>query len=180
MKTLFLIGIVIGIVFMLTNRKIENFIEISKYKKFKMENKLKDHDYLNFLERLNNSYQSKIKQNGNSPFKVICDDNKNKNITKIALTEAFDKVPSTNLIIQETIRQLVSKDPGVYKSPIDTDICVQKADLLCQHTNPGNYINTTTKTFPSRHLGPYKNTGLSRITDLNCWNKMYSCCIKKL
>lgn len=180
MKTLFLIAIVIGIIFMLTNNKIENFIEISKYKKFKIKEKLKDHQYLNFLERLNNNYQSKIKQNVNSPFKVICDDNKNKIITISALSEAFDKEPSTNKVTQETIKQLTSKDPVLFKSQMDQDVCIHKADNLCQHTNPGNYINTTTKTFPSRHLGPYKNTELSKITDLNCWNKMYSCCIKKL
>ena len=137
--------------------------------------------YLDFLERLNNSYQTKIKNNvTNSPLKVSCDDNKNKNITIASLTEAFDKEPGTNKVTQETIKQLISKDPTIYNSQIDSDVCIHKADLLCQHTNPGNYINTTTKHMKSRHLGPYKNTELSKITDLNCWNKMYSCCIKKL
>lgn len=160
--------------------QIENFTETSKYNKFKLSQTLNDSNYLNFLERLNNNYQSQIKENTKGPFKVICDDNKNKSITISALTEAFDKEPDVNPITQETIRQLVSKDPSIFKSQIDSDTCIHKADNLCQHTNPGNYLNTTTKTFPSRHLGPYKNTDLSKMTDLNCWNKMYSCCIKKL
>lgn len=172
---LIVIGVVIGII--LINPQIENFIDTSKYNKFILKETVEDSNYLNFLERLNNNYQSKIKPNGKRPH---CDDNKNKSITISALEEAFDKEPSTNLVTQETIRQLVSKDPIVFKSQIDPDVCVHKADNLCQHINPGNYINITTKTFPPRHLGPYKNTKLSRMTDLNCWNKMYSCCIKKL
>lgn len=179
MNILLLIAIVIGFIIII-NTQIENFRDTSKYNKFILKKQLIDSNYLNFLERLNNNYQSKIKTNIKGPFKVICDDNKNKSITKEALTEAFDKEPSTNLVTQETIRQLVSKDPVVFKSQIDQDTCVHKTDLLCQHTNPGNYINTSTKTFPSRHLGPYKNSNLSKMTDLNCWNKMYSCCIKKL
>jgi hypothetical protein len=180
MNTLLLIGIVIVLVLVLENYQIENFRDTSKYNKFKLNEQLRDHLYLEFLERLNNSYQSKIKGNTKGPFKVICDDNKNKSITKLALSEAFDKESSTNLVTQETIRQLVSQDPVVYKSQIDTDTCIHKADNLCQHTSPGNYLNITTKSFPSRHLGPYKNAKLSKMTDLNCWNKMYSCCIKKL
>lgn len=179
---LLLLGIILVFILIIENFvgiKIENFIDTLKYKKYSLKEPLNESRYLNFLERLNNNYQSKINYD-KSPFKVICDDNKNKSITKIALTEAFDKEPSINPIIQETIKQLVSKDPIIFKSQIDTDICVNKADNLCQHINPGNYINITTKTFPSRHLGPYKNSQLSRITDLNCWNKMYSCCIKKL
>lgn len=179
MNILLLIGIVIGFIIII-NTQIENFRDTSKYNKFILKKQLIDSNYLNFLERLNNNYQSKIKTNVKGPFKVICDDNKNKSITKEALTEAFNKEPSTNLVTQETIRQLVSKDPVLFKSQIDQDTCVHKADNLCQHTNPGNYINTNTKTFPSRHLGPYKNSNLSKMTDLNCWNKMYSCCIKKL
>lgn len=173
MNLLLLIGIIL--VFFLTSYKIENFTDTSKYNKFILKEKLKDHYYLDFLERLNNNYQSKIKTYSNNPFKVICDDNKNKSITIASLSEVFDKEPDTNKVTQETIRQLISKDPVVYNSQIDTDICVNKADFLCQHTNPGNYLNITTKTFPSS-----LNTELSKITDFNCWNKMYSCCIKKL
>jgi hypothetical protein len=180
MNVLFIILIIFVFVYILTNYQVENFTETSKYKNFKLSQELSQDNYLNFLERLNNSYQSKIKSNGKSPLKVTCDDNKNKSITISALTEAFDKEPSVNPITQETIRQLISNDPVIYKSQIDPDICVHKADNLCQHTNPGNYINITTQTFPPRHLGPYKNSKLSRTTDLNCWNKMYSCCIKKL
>lgn len=198
MNILFLImGCIL--VFILLNNKLENFedtsfslqdsslqslqsLQDSNYNKFKLNLQLNDDHYLDFLERLNNSYQTKIKSNVNdkSPFKVTCDDNKNKNITIASLTEAFDKEPDTNKATQDTIKQLISKDPTIYNSQIDSDVCIHKADLLCQHTNPGNYINTTTKHFPSRHLGPYKNTELSKITDLNCWNKMYSCCIKKI
>ena len=176
MNNILLFIVIVFVIVFFRNYKIENFVDTSKYNKFILKDKLKDHYYLDFLERLNNNFQSKIKTNSNSPFKVICDDNKNKSISISALTEVFDKEPSINPITQETIRQLISKDPIVYKSQIDQDICVHKADLLCQHTNPGNYINKTTKTFPSRQG---KNTELSRITDLNCWNKMYSCCIKK-
>lgn len=178
MNIILSIVIIIVIVIILIKSHIENFRDTSKYIKFILKKPLIDTNYLNFLERLNNNYQSIIKGNRKSPFKVICDDNKNKSITKIALTEAFNKEPSTNLVTQETIRQLISKDPVVFKSQIDQDVCVHKAYNLCQHTNPGNYINTTTKTFPSRHLGPYKNTKLSIMTDLNCWNQMYNCCIK--
>lgn len=188
MNILFLIIIFI-LVFILQNNKLENFkdtslyytnLQDSKYNKFKLQAKLNDNHYLNFLERLNNSYQSKISKDINSPLKVTCDDNKMKNITIASLTDAFDKEPSTNKVTQNTIKQLISKDVVIFNSQINSDVCVHKSDLLCQHTNPGNYINTITKTFPSRHLGPYKNTELSKITDLNCWNKMYSCCIKKL
>ena len=171
---LILILILLFIILFFRNYKIEHFTEIpNKYNKFIIKEKLKDHHYLEFLEILNKNYQSKIKNNGQ--LKITYDHNKN--ITIAVLNEVFDKQPETNTVTQETIRQLISKDPVVFKSQIDTDICVNKADFLCQHINPGNYLNITTKT---HILNPYKNTKLSKITDLNCWNKMYSCCIKKL
>ena len=68
------------LVFILLNNKLENFedtsfslqdsslqslqsLQDSNYNKFKLNLQLNDDHYLDFLERLNNSYQTKIKSN---------------------------------------------------------------------------------------------------------------------
>lgn len=205
--TVIIIIVIVIIVSLIFNSKIENFANYtnvnnqSTYRlatnnitskighlKILLENKiLKEDHYMDFLQNLNDSFNNELtKLNGNntsqSPFKqkALCNPNTNKKVLSKALTDAFNKESNDfNKVQLATINQLISKDPAIFKSQIDNDVCVRKADTLCQRTNPFNYINNAKNTFPPRWLGPYKNVELPKETDPNCWNQMYSCCIKK-
>ena len=105
-----------------------------------------DNHYLDFLENINNSIHSKTK----------------------ALDLAFNNESSENQVQLNTMNILMDNTPPLYKHKGDD--CDIKADALCQHTNPYQYL-------PNRFALPV-NKVKAKETDLYCWTSMYNCCKK--
>ena len=148
---------------------IEHFTNFSTFVNKKISDNITivpDH-YLDFLQNVkDNSIDS-----SDSPFKTFTIETQKK-----ALDTAFKMEPNENPIEQATIKELTdSTTPKLYTT--DQDTCIVKADNLCQHTNPYQFLvdaKNTRNRWEKESI--YKNEQLAKETNLTCWNKMYNCC----
>lgn len=129
---------------------------------------VKNDHYLDFLQNIKDN----LNETSEGPLKNVTLESQKK-----ALGIAFRLEPNENPIELATIDQLVDKStPILYNTNKDT--CVIKADNLCQHTNPYQFLVNTKNTFPPKWTKDslYENVELTKETNLNCWNHMYNCC----
>lgn len=152
----------------------ETFIN-SKYQNqrlpYKDKVKLKEDVYMNFLGKLNDSfniYLKEINTNSTIPQTVLCNDVIRKKVQTKALTDAFKT-------LNEKDTPELSKDSQITFVVNDNRTCANKSSYLCEFTNPILYLNDNVN-FPPRWIGPYKNTPLPKHTNLNCWNDIFNCC----
>jgi len=94
-------------------------------------------------------------------------------INKDTQSKAIDYAFSLQTVSND-VGILNSGDPVIYNTKKDE--CINKANKLCERTDPKFYLQDA-KYFPPRWIGPYKNVDLPKHTDLNCFNKIYDCCI---
>lgn len=150
------------------NQPIEHFTNFTCFANKQIpEISIKNDHYLDFLQNVKDN----LNYTGEGPFKTILTQKK-------ALDIAFKLEPNENPIELATINALVDKStPVLYNTSKDTS-CVIKADNLCQHTNPYEFLVDTKNTFPPKWTkgNIYENVQLTKETSLNCWNHMYNCC----
>ena len=160
----------------------EKFIN-SNYTRQKLQYKVKEDVYMNFLGNLNDSFGKHLKEvskDSTSPIrqKALCDDRVRKEVQSNALNEAFDKViPKNNddsVLFDKSIPK-ISQIPFTLSKHTDRQ-CPDRASALCDLTDPMLYMSQNTN-FPSRWIfKPYRDTSLPKHTDLKCWSNMLNCC----
>lgn len=147
----------------------ERFTNDNQYDKYIIENDLEDGILREFLGELNSALISKT---SNLKSDQCIENNK---IQTDSLSYAFYKIPLQSDTELKTKSILNSKDAQLIFETNSKDDCVNKANNLCEVTNPYFYLSEST-TFPAKWIGPYKDIPLPKSTHLKCFKKMYDCC----
>lgn len=149
--------IFIGLILFLINNFISNsetFVGIEdKYNKYKIDTPLKEQRYLTFLDSVYTNY--KLKANKES----ICNPQLNDILENEVLKSSYEKYKDNV--------------PQVHK-----DKCTSIANYLCETTDPIMYTNENPYSAPRWLMKSYKNIGIPKMTNLNCFETNYRCCRK--
>lgn len=167
--------IVLFFVLIYYNSSIEHFTNFTAFVNKKLPENfiIKNDHYLDFVQNIKNN----LNDTNEGPFKTVTSEAQKK-----ALDIAFKLEPNENPIELATINALVDKSTPVLYNTSKNTSCVVKADNLCQHTNPYQFLVDTKNTFPPKWTKDslYENVQLTKETNLNCWNRMYNCCKQNL
>ncbi len=140
-------------------QNISNIIPYIQYK-------LKRNPYMDFLDDINSTYKNYLKQEN---LKYIT------NITKIPLDN----------IINNLSQKDITENSTLFEKSRDLDFiihqdtkCTNKANYICETTNPNFYLNQNSNFQPKSSFKPYSSIPLDKNINLNCWNTVYDCCKK--
>lgn len=95
--------------------------------------------------------------------------NNNHNINS-AFKKVYGTIPQGHLLDTQTINNTI----GIPFNPPNS--CLYKSISLSQQINPFMYITSPNTRFPSRWIGPYKNSELPHNINISRYNFLYDCC----
>jgi hypothetical protein len=156
MEAIYIGVVIVIIVIVILCSNSNNFVEhfVSKFipENYIIEDpsQLKPQRYINFLSTLNDMYISKTQH----PMFPLRGAGVSKNTENEVIKAAYSTIPPQSSFKDE---------------------CVEKANYLCEMTDPQMYLPETR--YPPRwELKSLKDIPLPKRTDLACYNSNYSCC----
>ena len=168
-KVCFATSIVIAMAIYFRYYYKEEFTNDNEFNKYLINNDSKDSLLRDFLRDLNDNVNLQLSDTNID--KCV----ENQKVSNESLRYAFTKIPSQSDTEIQTKNILNTKDPQLSFQTSFNDDCVNKANNLCEITNPYFYLSES-QTFPAKWIGPYKDTQLPKGTNLTCFNKIYDCC----